>query len=140
MNKLFLAICFSIFAFNAKAATVEIKDVNTVRPQEQVTDSSVFLPDNMPDPDDTEEVIAFFKERFKNASVSHANELGDLNQSDSIDVQHSSEYIAQIQEQRKSTFEKFTMRQWDVSVATAPLMTRTRQPLFMSLRPKSKRE
>lgn len=106
MNKLFLAICFSIFAFNAKAATVEIKDVNTVRPQEQVTDSSVFLPDNMPNPDDTEEVIAFFKERFKNASVSHANELGDLNQSDSIDVQHSSEYIAQMQEQRKSTFEK----------------------------------
>lgn len=106
MNKLFLAICFSIFAFNANAATVEIKDIGAVQQNVSLTDAAALTPDGMPDPENTDEVIAFFKDRFKNASVSHASDLGDLNQSDSIDVQHSAEYIAQMHEQRKSTFEK----------------------------------
>lgn len=107
MNKLFLAICFSILAFNAGAGTVEIKDIGSAQQQNvSAADMASLTPEGMPDPENTEEVIAFFKNRFKNASVSHAKDLGDLNQSDSIDVQHSAEYIAQMQEQRKSTFEK----------------------------------
>ena len=65
MNKLFLAICFSILAFNANAATVEIKDIGAAQQNVSMTDAAALTPDGMPDPENTDEVIAFFKDRFK---------------------------------------------------------------------------
>ena len=106
MKKLFLTICFSLVLANLPAAAriVEIKDVTSI-PKEPVP-IDMTAPEGLPDPNNTEEVIAFFRDRFNNASVSRAENLNDLNQSNAVDVQHSTEYIRQMQENSKSTFEK----------------------------------
>lgn len=104
MKKLFLAICFIVLSLPAFARTVEVKDMDTVAQQPQPI--ALPTPGGLPDPSNTKEVINFLRERFKNASVSNSEIVGNLNQSNSINVQHSAEYIAQMQENKKSTFEK----------------------------------
>ncbi len=107
MKKLFLAICFILclsFSRNLSAAVSNIEEAAhqsaEPKPLEQLT------PEGLPDPKNIEEVRAFFRKRFQTAVVSDASDLGDLNKANSMDVQHSTEYIKQIQEQKKSAFEK----------------------------------
>ena len=107
MKKLFLTICFSLLCtVNSpiKARTIEIKDIANV-PTEQ---APIDLPNpgGMPNPENTEDVVRFFRDRFNNASVSRIEDLQNSNQGNSVNVQHSTEYIKQIQEENKSTFEK----------------------------------
>ena len=107
MKKLFLTICFSlvfITLHSSYARIVELNDVNNA-PKSQVPFSAT-IPDGLPDPNNLEEVVRFFRERFKNASVSRAEDFGDMNQANAVNVQHSAEYIQQMQENNKSTFEK----------------------------------
>lgn len=107
MKKLFLTICFSLACLGATsgyARIVEMKDIDSV-PKEPAP-LNLPTPDGLPDPDNTEEVVEFFRERFKNASVSRIEDFEDINQSNAVNIQHSAEYIRQMQEEKKSTFEK----------------------------------
>lgn len=107
MNKKILAICFmAVFLTHpAAAAVTEMNDMDKPAPNRgQPIDTS--LPDGMPDPNNLDEVISFFKERFRSASVNRVSPDEDLNRSESMNIQHSAEYIQQMQEQNKSVFEK----------------------------------
>ena len=107
MKKLFLAVCFNILLLAQNAAHARIVEVNQISEQPQTTYTPESIQgEGMPDPNNLPEVLSFFKERFENAAVTHVDNLGDLNRSDAINVQHSAEYIAQMQEEKKSTFEK----------------------------------
>ncbi len=106
MNKLFLAICFNIvlgLTFSAEARIVEINQIDQLPEQKPI---ELTPPDNLPDPADTQSVIEFFRKRFQTASVTKAEDAEDLNKPDSMDIQHSAEYIKQMKEESKSTFEK----------------------------------
>ena len=107
MKKLFLAVCFNILLLaqnTAHARIVEVNQISQTPSPEYVSQSTQV--EGMPNPQNTEEVIDFFKNRFENAATSHISDIGDLSKSDAMSVQHSAEYIAQMQEQNKSTFEK----------------------------------
>lgn len=107
MKKLFLAICFILclsFSHNLSAAVSNIEDA--ARQSAEPKPLAQLTPDGLPDPNNLEEVRAFFKKRFQTAIVSDASDLGDLNKANSMDIQHSAEYIKQMQEQKKSAFEK----------------------------------
>ncbi|MBR2299905.1 MAG: DUF2207 domain-containing protein [Alphaproteobacteria bacterium] len=107
MKKLFLAICFTLclsVSHNLSAAVSSIEEAA----QEASTPKPLapMSSEGLPDPKNVDEVRAFFKQRFQTAVVSDAAELGDLNKSNAMDVQHSAEYIQNMQEQKKSAFEK----------------------------------
>ncbi len=107
MKKLFFTICFSLsctFILPVAARIVEMTDINNA--PKQTAPVNLPAPDGLPNPQNTEEVIEFFRERFKNASVSRAEDLSEMNHSNAVNVQHSTEYIRQMQEHNKSTFEK----------------------------------
>ena len=107
MKKLFLIICFSLcFVLThpcpASVSTMEEAVEAQKEPQPLVSTT----PSGLPDPQNIEQVRNFFKQRFENAIVSDAADLGDLNKTSSMDIQHSAEYIENMKEQKKSVFEK----------------------------------
>ena len=107
MKKLFLTVCF-IFAFaiyNQGFAAVTTIDEATIESR-QPKPIDIQNVTGLPDANDVNAVRAFLKERFQSASVSDASDLGDLNKSNAIDLQHSAEYLESLQESKKSTFEK----------------------------------
>ncbi len=107
MRKIFFAIYFSVFfiSINTNAAVTTLEDaaLNSKQPKDlQYTNPN----EGLPDPNNLEEVISFFKKRFQTANVSTAKEMGDLTKVGTMDIMHSKEYIQELQEQNKSTFEK----------------------------------
>lgn len=108
MKKLFLAIYFSfIIIGNIYPVSARVTEMNEAGQIPQAPQEiRLPTPEGLPNPQNIDEVVSFFRNRFKNSSVSRAESLGDLNKSNSMNIQHSAEYIAQMQEQKKSTFEK----------------------------------
>lgn len=106
MRKLFFAICF-IYCLASNVAYSGVSQMmDAAESMKQPKEIVLPAATGMPNPDNLEEVINFFRKRFQTVSVSSAEDLGDLNKSNTMDVQHSKEYIDQMQEQKKSTFEK----------------------------------
>lgn len=107
MKKHFLAIYFIAAALTSMSANARIIELNDAAKLSDAPKEIILpQPEGMPDPNNLDEVIKFFRTRFKNASVSTADQLGDLNKINSMDIQHGEEYIRQMQEEKKSTFEK----------------------------------
>lgn len=107
MKKLFFTICFTTCLYilhqaNAAVATFDEAVAESKEPRPIVSTT----PDGLPDPNNVEQVREFFKKRFETAVISDAADLGDLNKSNAMDVQHSAEYIANLKEEKKSVFEK----------------------------------
>lgn len=100
----FYLIVFCFFVCQPKAAVLELNEADST-PKEPKPIAPVEA-SALPDPNNVEEVRAFFKERFDSAVVSSAEEIGDLGVASSINIQHSEEYIAQMQENKKSALEK----------------------------------
>ncbi|MBE6451464.1 MAG: DUF2207 domain-containing protein [Alphaproteobacteria bacterium] len=132
MRKLFFAICFIIFSSTLAKADVTTLDEaaqNRSTPQ----NSDPFQPvDGMPDPKNLEEVISFFKKRFENANISTLEEMGDLSKPGAMDIQHSAEYISDLANQKKSTFEKI----YDAAmqrISGEKTQNNTEQTLFYNL-------
>ena len=107
MKKLFFTIyfttCFCILS-QAKAAVSTFEEA--VADNQEAKPLVSTLPDGLPNPNDVTEVREFFKKRFETAVISDAADLGDLNKSNAMDIQHSAEYIENLKEQKKSVFEK----------------------------------
>ena len=106
MRKLFFAICFTVFSINQAIADVHTLDTAAENRQKPSTVDPFQAVEGMPNPNNLDEVINFFKKRFQNAHVSTRDQMGDLSKPGTIDIQHSKEYIDDMQEQKKSTFEK----------------------------------
>ena len=108
MKKLFFAICFIVsitFSLSAFSAVSTINEAELEQAASKKIDP--FQPvEGLPDPDNLTEVINFFKKRFQNANVSTAEQMGDLSKPNSMNIQHSKEYIEDLQKEKKSTFEK----------------------------------
>lgn len=107
MKKIFLAIYFMSF-FLAQLAYARVIEMNDIDKQSGMRGKPIdmTLPEGMPDPNNMEEVIAFFRHRFQTAGVNKIDPSDDLSQTSSINIQHSAEYIQQMQEENKSVFEK----------------------------------
>ncbi|MBQ7304137.1 MAG: DUF2207 domain-containing protein, partial [Alphaproteobacteria bacterium] len=107
MKKLFFAICFIsfgiIYSSQAAVQTIDEAALAHATPKEFDFNKPVS---GMPNPDNLEEVVDFFRNRFLNANVTKAEDMGDLSKNSAIHVQHSEEYIQEMQTQQKSTFEK----------------------------------
>lgn len=106
MKKLFFTIalvcCCTWYQSQAAVATVD----EALAENQQPKPIESTIPDGLPNPNDIKAVRAFFKQRFETAVVSDAADLGDLNKSNSMDVQHSAEYIEAMKQDKKSVFEK----------------------------------
>lgn len=107
MKKLFLINCFTLCFVLTHLCHASVSTIEEAVAAQQESHSIVSTtPSGLPDPKNIEQVRDFFKQRFETAVVSDAAELGDLNKTNSIDIQHSVEYIEQMNEQKKSVFEK----------------------------------
>lgn len=134
MRKLFFAICFisaATFSFSAISAVSTLSDTEMNQHVAKKTDP--FQPvAGMPDPDNTEEVISFFRKRFQNANVSKLEQMGDLSKSTAINIQHSKEYIENLQKEKKSTFEKIYEQAMQRISGENPSATGQSQTIFYS--------
>ena len=107
MKKLFSALSFILCFFCFVSVRADVISVDEAELQNAEPKPLIIEPiEGMPDPNNLDEVLDFFKKRFQTAVVSSADELGDLNKSSTMGIQHSEEYIKQIEESQKSDFEK----------------------------------
>ena len=111
MNKLFLAIYFSLITLipaETAARAVEVSNIEEARKQER---EHVPAPETIKDPripsaDDFKALEEFIKERLKTVVITELDENEDLNAANSMDVQHSAEYVKRQQDAKKSIFQK----------------------------------
>ena len=107
MKKLFFTICFTTCFCVLQHAKAGVSTIDEAIIDNQESKPIVStMPEGLPDPNNLQEVRDFFKKRFETAVISDAADLGDLNKSNAMDVQHSAEYIENLREQKKSVFEK----------------------------------
>ncbi len=108
MNKQFFTICFIALMSISNISTARVLGIGE-ESQEPATDMTAAFQtpkEGMPNPDNLDEVISFFRNRFETAPVSTAEQTGSMDILTATDVQHSAEYIKQMQEQKKTIFEK----------------------------------
>ena len=107
MKKLFLAICFSaccLFPHYLHAAATELNSpMELEAAKQQIPDAATLnaIDEEMPDPNDQNAMDNYMRERFKTVIIS---DFDDVN--NSMNIQHSTEYIAKQTEGNKSTFQK----------------------------------
>lgn len=107
MRKLFFAIYFISLCFSSAEVFAAISELNNAAEKPaSPKQMAVPTPVGLPDPNNHDEVIEFFKKRFQIAPVSQFNDMDEMNKSNSMDIQHSREYLEQMKEESKSTFEK----------------------------------
>lgn len=110
MQKLFLTICFilSILAFcSARADVVSLADPNQVKQAPDMkSPNDIIVTESLPDPNNQDEVRAFFKQRFENAARSGKEENFDITKPSSVGIIYTPEYYEKQKEAKKTTFEK----------------------------------
>lgn len=110
MKKLFLAICFSLLTTSGfvHAETTELNSVDELQAREaqMPKDAEPVIDPRIPTGENREEMDEFIKQRLKTVVLTKLDENEDLNNLKSIDVQHSTEYLNMLKENKKSTFEK----------------------------------
>ena len=105
MKKLFFTICFTICSIWALPSNARIQSiVGQAKPLPQVENNPI--PNNLPDPDNEDEVRAFFKKRLAEAARSVVKKDIDLTSVNSVNIVHSPEYYEAKKEQEKPFFQK----------------------------------
>lgn len=107
MNKNFFTICFSAFlllATNCWARIIPLEqyDASTYKTNYTPRNTNV----RMPDPNNQEEVKAFFKKRFEDAARLSVPKGSDLSSPMAVGVIHTPEYYERKKEKNKSFFQK----------------------------------
>jgi len=109
MKKLFLLFCVNMFAFCGVscAGITEMNNIEQLRTRKQEIETpreiKSVINKNLNDPQALKE---FLEERFKKAEIADFDDDEDLNSANAMNIQHSQEYINQMAEEEKSTFEK----------------------------------
>ena len=108
MKKLFFTICFTFSFLLFGSAGAEISSITNMpkRSQPRPLTLGDILPDNMPDPNNEEEVRAFFKKRFEEAAQTVMDDKTDWNNASSVDVAYPPEYYQAQEEAQKTLFQK----------------------------------
>lgn len=107
MKKLFLAIYFSILVTAPQWSLAKAIELNNPMELEQHKEqipeaaSQEIIDEEMPDPADQEAMDDYMRERFSKVIFSQLDE-----KTNSMNIQHSAEYIASLNESKKSTFQK----------------------------------
>ena len=111
MKKLFLTICFSIIGWqiiDASAKTVAFEDMEAAQAYKASQDNLPPPPpeDDSPDPRDTRAMEKYIMERLKKATISNLGPTDSMDKPSSVNMQHSDDYIAKMNEKNKSFFER----------------------------------
>ena len=111
MRKLFLSICFMGIIAAAQTAwgdAVELNSAEELQQRQLTTPPPAVTDPRLPDLNNQSGVSEFIKNRLLNDNVIIDTNFNDddLSNSSSLDIQHSEEYIQQMNEENKSTFEK----------------------------------
>ncbi len=107
MKKLFLAIYFSILTIVPQLATAKAVELNSPveleQHKQQIPDAAneQIIDEEMPDINDKEAMDNYMRDRFSKVVITTLDE-----NSNSMNIQHSAEYIAGLNESKKSTFQK----------------------------------
>lgn len=106
MKKLFLAIYFSVLISPqlVLAKAIELNSpVELEQHKQQIpeTANQEIIDEEMPDPTDRDAMDNYMKQRFSKVIFSQLDE-----NTNSMNIQHSAEYIANLNENKKSTFQK----------------------------------
>ena len=110
MKKLFLSICFSFLCWPANnlwAKAIAFDSLEQAQSFQQ-TQKTFTQPvkDNTPSPYDKEAMDKFIMERLKKVAITNLDPGTGPNQSSSVNMQHSDDYIAMMKEKNKSYLEK----------------------------------
>lgn len=111
MKKLFLTICFSLICWQALEAVAKTTAFEDLEQAQAYKESQTALPpppveDNTPDPRDTRAMEKYIMDRLKSATIASLAPTDSLEKPSSVNMQHSDDYIAQMQEKNKSFFER----------------------------------
>lgn len=111
MQKNFFTICFilslnTILPAYADVVPITGSPIEIARKQSEDLEPRNIVPDDMPDPNNQEEVRQFFKKRFEDALLLTTEEPIDLSTSSSVDVVRSMESQAREKEKKKTLFQK----------------------------------
>ena len=106
MKKLFLLLFVSIFVISTdvSAGITEMNNIEQIRTKK--TAVKKVSQSKMPKFKKAEDIAKFLGERMKVAEYSDLEEGEDLTSTSAMNIQHSQEYLEQLKEQEKSTFEK----------------------------------
>lgn len=110
MKKLFLSICFSFLCWQANyvwAKAIAFDSLEQAQSFQQTKQPFTEpVKDNTPSPYDKEAMDKFIMERLKKVAITKLEPGTGPNQSSSVNMQHSDEYIAMMKEKNKSYLEK----------------------------------
>lgn len=109
MKKLFLSICFSgavLYAGAAVARTIAFDNLEEAKSFQQQQTKLPPAEEKLPNPYDPKQVDDFIIDRLQNVTLDILDDKDDPNKSSSMNMQQSDEYIARMQEENKSFFEK----------------------------------
>lgn len=108
MKKIFLTICFilAILPVSTRADIRLLTDTHSDRPRPNITDNREKASKRLPNPNNEEEVRAYFKQRLENAVQSTMPEGTDLTSSVGVGVVHTPEYYKAKAEKEKPLFQK----------------------------------
>ena len=110
MRKHFLTICFTIFLGLTEslcAQPIKLNNFEELKQREALPPPMEVKDPNIPDGSDIEAVEDFIKKRLQDKKVIiDSVSMDELNGISSMNVQHSTEYIQEMQQQNKSAFEK----------------------------------
>lgn len=107
MKKLFLAIYFSMLIITPQLTMAKAIELNNPMELEQRKEqipevaSQQIIDEDMPDVTDQEAMDNYMRERFSTVVTTQLDE-----NTNSMNIQHSAEYIANLNESKKSTFQK----------------------------------
>lgn len=130
MKKLFLTICFSIIGWqiiDASAKTVAFEDMEAAQAYKASQDNLPPPPpeDDSPDPRDTRAMEKYIMERLKKATISNLGPTDSMDRPSSVNMQHSDDYIAKMNEKNKSFLNGFTMKPSTAFLQAIPVRVAT---------------
>ena len=108
MRKKILSVCFLIAVLGASlswAQPVEVKDLEAYRAEENQVQRTVAVDPRIPDSANVGAVEDFIRDRFENYNLI-IDKMPDDDSVGAVDIQHSEDYIAEANKDKKSTFDE----------------------------------
>ena len=108
MRKKILSVCFLIAVLGASlswAQPVEVNDLEAYRAEENQVQRTVAVDPRIPDSANVGAVEDFIRDRFENYNLI-IDKMPDDDSVGAVDIQHSEDYIAEANKDKKSTFDE----------------------------------
>ena len=109
MKKIFLAIFSYMLILNSSPLKAEVRSIVNLEgyhSNDRSMTPEQAISQDLPDPNNEQEVRSYFKKRFETAAFSETSAEIDLNRPTSVNVLHTPEYYAAMEEKKKPLFQK----------------------------------